>query len=230
MAGQTDLPRANWFGEFEEHVTFHVIDSIRPLSLDNLFMSDRIFVWDDGGAKNVEDELKESWEIVTVCFHIPWVLALNQLNYQRNPRPPDDGESSDEDLEGEERSDDDLSQEDEDPLSDRGTPSNKRRKPEAHAARKRRRMGNGVRLFHRICVLGLTRIQRIRQCLVMSMIFTVQSLTSIIRLEHGTEKALQMQFMYWLPYLNVSIMISYGKTYHQWKNTAPIASLAGSLY
>lgn len=72
MAGQTDLPRANWFGEFEEHVTFHVIDSIRPLSLDNLFMGNRIFVWDDGGAKTVEDELKESWEIVTVCFHMPW--------------------------------------------------------------------------------------------------------------------------------------------------------------
>lgn len=143
------------------------------------------------------------------------VLAPNQLNYQRNPRPPDDGESSDEDLEGEERSDDDLSQEDEDPLSDAGTPSNKRRKFEAYAARKRRRMGSGVRLFHRICVPGLTRIQRTRQCLVMSMIFTVRSLTSIIQLEHGMEKALQMQFMYWLPYLNVLIMISYGKIYHQ---------------
>lgn len=71
MAGQTDLPRANWFGEFEEHVTFHVIDSIRPLSLDNLFMGDRIFVWDDGGAENLVNELKMSWEIVTVCFQIP---------------------------------------------------------------------------------------------------------------------------------------------------------------
>lgn len=78
--------------------------------------------------------------------------ALNQLNYQLNPRPLDDDESSDEDLEDEERSDDDLSQEDGDPLSDTGTPSNKRRKPEAHAARKRRRMDNGVRLFHRIRV------------------------------------------------------------------------------
>ena len=128
MAGQTDLPRANWFGEFEEHVVFHVIDSIRPLSLDSLFMDDRIFVWDDGGAENLVDELKASWEIVTVCFQIPWGAALNKLNYQHNPRP-DDGESSDEDLEGEEMSDDDLSQEDGDPLSDTGTSPNKRRKP-----------------------------------------------------------------------------------------------------
>lgn len=79
-------------------------------------------------------------------------VALKQLNYQLNPRPPDDGESSDEDLEGEETSDDDLSQEDGDPLSDTGTSSNKRQKPEAHAARKRRRMDNDVRLFHRIRV------------------------------------------------------------------------------
>lgn len=68
MGGQTDLPSANWFGEFKEHVTFHVIDSIRPLSLDSLFMGDRIFVWDDGAAENLIDELKMSWEIVTVCF------------------------------------------------------------------------------------------------------------------------------------------------------------------
>ena len=128
--------------------------------------------------------------------------------------PPDDAESSDEDLEGEERSDDDLSQEDGDPLSDTGTPSNKRRKPEPHDARKRRRMDNGVRLFHRICVPGLTRIQRNRQCLVMSMSDTLRSLTSIIRLEHGMDKALQLQFIYWLPYLSVLIMIFFGKTCH----------------
>ena len=75
MGGQTDLPSANWFGEFEEHVTFHVIDSIRPLSLDSLFMGgaigDRIVVWDDGGAENLVVELKMSWEIVTVRFQIP---------------------------------------------------------------------------------------------------------------------------------------------------------------
>lgn len=76
-------------------------------------------------------------------------------------------------------------------------------------------MDNGVRLFHRIRVPGLTRIQRIHHCLLMSMIYTVRSLTSIIRLEHGMDKALQVQFIYWLRYLNVLIMISYGKTYHQ---------------
>ena len=119
-------------------------------------------------------------------------IALNQLIYQSMPRPPDDGESSDEDLEGEERSDDDLSQEDGDPLSDTGTPSNKRRKLEAHVARKRRRMDNGVRSFHRIRLPGLTRIQRNHQCLVMTMIDTVGSLTSIIRLEHGMDKAPQV--------------------------------------
>ena len=85
-------------------------------------------------------------------------LKLNYLQY--TPRPPDDGESSDQDLEGEARSDDDLSQENEDELSDPGTPSNKRRKLEGHAARKRRRMDNGVRSLHRIRVPGLTWIQR----------------------------------------------------------------------
>ena len=48
----------------------------------------------------------------------------------------------------------------------------------------------------------------------MTMIYTARSLTSIIRLEHGMDKALQVQFIYWLPYLNVLIMISYGETYH----------------
>jgi hypothetical protein len=129
---------------------------------------------------------------------------LNQLNYQYIPRPPDDGESSDEDLEGEERFDNGLSLEDGDPLSDTGTPSNKRRKLEARASRKRRRLDNGVRSFHRIRVSGLTRIQRNHQCLVMS----------IILLEHGMDKALQVQFIYWLLYLNVLIMNSYGETYH----------------
>ena len=72
MGGQTDLPSADWFGEFDEHVTFHVIDSIRPFSLDSLFMGgtngDRIIVWDDGDAENLVKELKVSWEILTVCF------------------------------------------------------------------------------------------------------------------------------------------------------------------
>ena len=140
--------------------------------------------------------------------------ALNQLNYQHLSRPPDDGESSDEDFEVEERSDGELSQEDGDPFSGTETPSNKRRKLEAHAARKRRRKDSGVRSFHRIPVPGLTRIQRNHQSLVMTTICIVGSLTSIIRQEHGMDKALQVQFIYWLPYLNVLIMTSCGKTYH----------------
>ena len=77
-------------------------------------------------------------------------VDLYQLNYnQYTPRPLDDGESSDENFDEEERSDDNLSQEDGDTLSDTGTPSNKRRKLEGHAARKRRRMDRGVRSFHR---------------------------------------------------------------------------------
>lgn len=146
-------------------------------------------------------------------------VQCTQLDYnQYTPRPPDGGESSDEDLDDEERSDDDMSQEDGDALSDTGTPFNKRRKSEEHAARKRRRMDKGVRSFPRIRVPGLTRVQRNHHYLVITMIYTVGKLTSIIWLEHGMDKALQVQFTYWVPYLNVSIMISYGKNYHHFEN------------
>jgi len=61
-------------------------------------------------------------------------VDLSSNHHQYTPRPPDDGESSDEDLEGEEKSDD--NQDNVDALSDTGTPSDKRRGLEGHATRK----------------------------------------------------------------------------------------------
>ena len=74
-------------------------------------------------------------------------VDCDQLTYnQYMPRPSNHGESSDEDLDDdEERSEDDLSQEDGDAISDTEAPSNKRRKTEGHAPRKRRRTDKDVR-------------------------------------------------------------------------------------
>lgn len=65
MGGVMDLPSSDWFGDFDPHVTVHIIDSARPLSLPSLFGAgengNRFIVWDDGGAEKLED-VKRSWE------------------------------------------------------------------------------------------------------------------------------------------------------------------------
>jgi cell division control protein 45 len=49
----------------------HVIDSLRPQNLSSLFAAgdngERIIVWDDGGAEEMEEERK-AWEADTVRF------------------------------------------------------------------------------------------------------------------------------------------------------------------
>lgn len=65
MGGLMDLPSSDWFGDFDTHVSVHIIDSARPLSLPSLFGTgengNRIVVWDDGGAEKLED-VRKSWE------------------------------------------------------------------------------------------------------------------------------------------------------------------------
>ncbi|KZV86545.1 CDC45-like protein [Exidia glandulosa HHB12029] len=65
MGSILDLPSPEWFGEFHERLTVHVVDSLRPQNLASLFdtgdEAERIVVWDDGKADNMKDE-REAWE------------------------------------------------------------------------------------------------------------------------------------------------------------------------
>jgi cell division control protein 45 len=73
MGSITDLPNAEWFGEFALSVGVHVIDSSRPRNLASMFAvgenAERILVWDDGEADKLEEE-KKAWEALTVCHFI----------------------------------------------------------------------------------------------------------------------------------------------------------------
>jgi cell division control protein 45 len=55
-------------------MTVHVIDSIRPRDLRNLFgageNAERIIVWDDGGAEELEEERK-AFEAIEVSISPP---------------------------------------------------------------------------------------------------------------------------------------------------------------
>lgn len=69
IGGLLELASPDWFGSFNEKLNVHVIDSLRPLNLENLFMADeqgeRIILWDDGGAQKLQEEAK-SWEALKV--------------------------------------------------------------------------------------------------------------------------------------------------------------------
>ncbi len=71
MGAILDLPSPEWFGDFTQHLTVHVIDSSRPQNLSSLFgageAGERIVIWDDGGAELMEEERK-AWEVLTVCL------------------------------------------------------------------------------------------------------------------------------------------------------------------
>ena len=64
-----DLPTPEWFGDFSQNLTVHVIDSSRPQNLSSLFgggeAGERIVIWDDGGAEDMQEE-KKAWEVLTV--------------------------------------------------------------------------------------------------------------------------------------------------------------------
>ncbi|THG99216.1 hypothetical protein EW026_g3104 [Hermanssonia centrifuga] len=68
MGAILDLPSPEWFGDFTQHLTVHVIDSSRPQNLSSLFgageAGERIVIWDDGGAELMEEERK-AWEVLT---------------------------------------------------------------------------------------------------------------------------------------------------------------------
>ncbi|KAI0093556.1 CDC45-like protein [Irpex rosettiformis] len=68
MGAVLELSTPEWFGNFSEKLTIHVIDSSRPQNLGSLFAGgesgERIVVWDDGGAENMEEE-RRAWEVVT---------------------------------------------------------------------------------------------------------------------------------------------------------------------
>ena len=56
MGSILDLPSVDWFGDFDNKPTIHVIDSLRPQNLSSLFdVGDeaRVVVWDDGGADSL---------------------------------------------------------------------------------------------------------------------------------------------------------------------------------
>lgn len=69
MGAILDLPSAEWFGDFTTKLSVHIIDSSRPQNLSSLFgggdNGERIVVWDDGGAENLEEERK-AWEALAV--------------------------------------------------------------------------------------------------------------------------------------------------------------------
>lgn len=81
MGAILDLPSDEWFGGFSTNMAVHVIDSARPQNLSSLFgageAGDRIVVWDDGAAENLEEERK-AWEALTV--RSPFGHELCRLN------------------------------------------------------------------------------------------------------------------------------------------------------
>ena len=65
MGAILDLPSPELFGDFSTDLDVHVIDSSRPQNLSSLFgggeSGDKIIIWDDGGAEQLEEERK-AWE------------------------------------------------------------------------------------------------------------------------------------------------------------------------
>ncbi|EGN96057.1 hypothetical protein SERLA73DRAFT_112122 [Serpula lacrymans var. lacrymans S7.3] len=98
MGAILDLPSVEWFGEFSTKLSVHVVDSTRPQNLSSLFgggeNGDRIIVWDDGRAENMQEERK-AWEA---------------LAYEPEPDSDEDAsdDDSEEDKEGEQESDEEL--------------------------------------------------------------------------------------------------------------------------
>ncbi|KIM87549.1 hypothetical protein PILCRDRAFT_85952 [Piloderma croceum F 1598] len=123
-----DLPADQWFGEFPIHLSVHVIDSLRPQNLSSLFAAgengERIIVWDDGGAEEMEEE-RQAWEADT---------------YEPELNSDSDSDESDED-EGEDEDED----EGEDYEDGTGSPTAKRRPLDDTGVRKRRKLGGEPR-------------------------------------------------------------------------------------
>lgn len=73
MGAILDLPSSEWFGDFSTQLTVHVIDSSRPQNLSSVFgggeNGERIVIWDDGGAEDLQEERK-AWEALTVSLFV----------------------------------------------------------------------------------------------------------------------------------------------------------------
>ncbi|KAJ7470263.1 CDC45-like protein [Mycena latifolia] len=99
MGAILDLPSDEWFGGFSTKMSVHVIDSARPQNLSSLFgggeAGDRIVVWDDGAAEDLDEERK-AWEALT---------------YEPLPDSDDDNSDLDSDDEDPPREDDDEDEE-----------------------------------------------------------------------------------------------------------------------
>ena len=112
MGSIIDLPSEEWFGDFPDHLRVHIIDSNRPQNLASLFGPDeKIVVWDDGGADDLEEE-KKAWEALAYA-----------------PEDDDDSDS--------EEDEDDEDEEDEEPEG--SSSSGKRRRGSPGSGRKRRK-------------------------------------------------------------------------------------------
>ncbi|KAJ7632171.1 CDC45-like protein [Roridomyces roridus] len=99
MGAILDLPSDEWFGDFSTKMSVHVIDSARPQNLSSLFgggeAGDRIVVWDDGGAEELEEERK-AWEALT---YEPLPDSDDDSDQDEEPEPEEEDEDDDEEYE-----------------------------------------------------------------------------------------------------------------------------------
>ena len=140
-----DLPSSEWFGDFPPRVHVHVIDSGRPQNLSSLFGgsegSERVIVWDDGGAERLDDERK-AWETlnVSILWSNQLLRALIVFLLKNEPEPDSDASSDDD-------SSEDMPEDPEE--EDVQSPSRKRRSlsdgSRTPSKRKRKRLDNDVR-------------------------------------------------------------------------------------
>lgn len=76
MGAMYDLTKDDWFAPFNTNLHVHVIDSSRPLNLENIFMEqdvgERIVIWDDGGVEKLTEE-RRAYNVITVSvYFFPW--------------------------------------------------------------------------------------------------------------------------------------------------------------
>ncbi|KAH7340891.1 CDC45-like protein [Rhizoctonia solani] len=97
-----DLLSEEWFGEFPQDVTIHVIDSMRPQNLSNLFApgreGERIRVWDNGEALKLEKQ-KEAYET--------FLYSVDSSSDEEDDDDDEPGEMEENDAEDGEDSDND---------------------------------------------------------------------------------------------------------------------------
>ena len=88
MGSILDLPSEQWFGDFDTKMSVHVIDSSRPQNLASLFGAggngERIIIWDDGGADNMEEERK-AWEATMVRRFVGIVVQTDWSKGSTSP-------------------------------------------------------------------------------------------------------------------------------------------------